>query len=239
MQSGTEQRPGDSDDNIAVYHIDPGKIDQNTLSRFALVWLPIDELQAIEMFASDELRHLQRLTRCLCRHALSCTSGLPFSQFHIGRNEFGKPSVAAPLAAVSLQFNLSHVNDGIACAITERRRIGIDIMRADTAIDIAAMTEHFLSTREVCELETLRSPEERRRRALRLWIRKEAYLKATGEGFSRPPEQVDDLPNGWAIQEFQLGRSHTGAVVVEGSSMPRTEFIDAAAELQARIAVEG
>ena len=147
---------------------------------------------------------------------------------------YGKPSLEGASGAEDLRFNLSHAHELALYAFTRGREIGVDIehMRADLAgEDIAA---HFFSTREVSMLRAL--PAEARTHAFfNCWTRKEAYIKARGEGLSHPLDQFDvSLIPGepaallgtrgdpqelsrWSMRALDVGEDYAAAVVVQGT----------------------
>lgn len=94
----------------------------------------------------------------------------------------GKPAVESPS---SLQFNMTHSGDLAVIALTLRREIGVDIERIRTLADMPQIANHFFCPEEAAEV--MRAPHTERERAFFLcWTRKEAYIKATGDGFSAP-----------------------------------------------------
>jgi 4'-phosphopantetheinyl transferase len=97
--------------------------------------------------------------------------------------EDGKPQ----LASGALEFNTSHSGTKAMVAVA-RVPVGVDIERIEPIPEdeFGALVEFVLSPSEAAELMTL--PEGERVVAYyRVWTRKEAYVKATGEGISRRP----------------------------------------------------
>ena len=135
-----------------------------------------------------------------------------------------------------LSFNVSHTGPMGLFAFALTRRIGIDVERARRQVAFDRIAERFLSAPEVSELRSLQPTAARRRAFLRCWTRKEAYLKATGEGIGagalsrfavsvRPQlparlEWVDgdrDEAGRWRLEDLPLDESeYFGAVCVEG-----------------------
>ena len=101
------------------------------------------------------------------------------------------------LPGSGLQASVSHSGDIVAVAITAAGPVGVDV-EAVRRIDVAAVTE------SVC------TPDERSyvRAATdfyTFWTRKEAVLKATGEGLHRPMTDLHVTPPGSAPLLLRLG----------------------------------
>lgn len=144
---------------------------------------------------------------------------------------FGKPDLEDE--GSELRFNLSHAGDVALYAITGERQIGIDIESLRDAFTDTDIAEHFFARGEV---ETLRHlPSEVRTRAFfNCWTRKEAYIKARGDGLSlslnsfevslSPGEPTALLHNyederevsRWSLQELDPGDGYVAAFAVEG-----------------------
>ena len=144
----------------------------------------------------------------------------------------GKPSLAQECGGDSVRFNLSHSQGVALLGITRQVEIGIDIefIREDFAtIEIA---QHFFSPGEIATLRTL-PPDARARGFFNCWTRKEAFIKARGEGLSLPLDkfEVSLLPgepaelfrtefdpeeaNRWVLRDLSLDDHYVGALAVE------------------------
>ena len=99
----------------------------------------------------------------------------------------GKP-VLDQGSTEGLQFNLSH-SEGVALlALTRHREIGVDVEFVRPISDTKQIAERFFSKHERADLRSLAS-EDQTAAFFNCWTRKEAYLKALGEGISRGLDQ--------------------------------------------------
>jgi 4'-phosphopantetheinyl transferase len=144
-----------------------------------------------------------------------------------------KPCLENVNADSGLQFNLSHSHGYVLLAFTYHRQIGIDIeyMRPLPALEqIAAKTFSLQESKEIKKLK----PEERIAAFYRCWTRKEAFVKALGEGLYYPldrfsvsifPEasncllQIDERPtetSHWTILNLKTDPGYAAALAVNG-----------------------
>jgi 4'-phosphopantetheinyl transferase len=99
-------------------------------------------------------------------------------QFAIGAH--GKPRLEP---ASGVDFNLAHSGDLIALAFVRRRPLGIDIEQTRTYAQLSETACRFLCAEEAEEVASM-DVGEQTRALVRTWTRKEAIVKATGEGLS-------------------------------------------------------
>jgi 4'-phosphopantetheinyl transferase len=103
---------------------------------------------------------------------------------------YGKPSLAEEFCSSRLRFNLSHSGGMALFAFAIGRDLGVDIekMRADFAtLEIA---RRYFSAQEISMFQSL--PTALQTEAFfNCWTRKEAFIKAIGEGLSCPLDQFD------------------------------------------------
>jgi 4'-phosphopantetheinyl transferase len=88
------------------------------------------------------------------------------------------------------RFNLSH-SGGLALLVFARGcELGVDIEQERPLPESADIARHYFSAREGAGLLSLRE-DERDAAFFRCWTRKEAFVKATGDGLSRPLDAFD------------------------------------------------
>src|SRR5213596_2074573 len=99
-------------------------------------------------------------------------------------NAFGKPDLG-PEFANRLKFNLSHSAGLALIAIATASNVGVDLEYIRAQSDYADIARHCFSAAEVDYLSAL--PGHLYSEAFfSCWTKKEAYLKAYGEGLARP-----------------------------------------------------
>ena len=180
-------------------------------------------------FEADRARHTigRALTRLLIGHSLGVDPrGLTFEY-----SRHDKPMLAG---AAPLQFNVSHSGDVVLLALARSRELGVDVerIRADfTTTDIA---ERYFSAVECRDLATL-AGEARHNAFFACWSRKEAYIKARGDGLTLALDSFDVafLPGEtprlvatrhdppavarWSLRDLDVGPGYRGALVAERS----------------------
>ncbi len=103
--------------------------------------------------------------------------------------ERGKPALAEEFEDREIRFNLSH-SHGLALLAVARREVGIDIEFIEREVEHEQIATRFFSASECAELLALPSAQ-RSEGFFRCWTRKEAYIKALGEGLSHPLADFD------------------------------------------------
>jgi 4'-phosphopantetheinyl transferase len=120
----------------------------------------------------------------------------------------GKPALDGTSTPVDLRFNLAHSGRLALYAVALQVEVGIDVERVRAGVDFLGIAARFFSLREAAGLCRL-SPELRTPAFVALWTRKEAAVKATGEGLSdrlATPAASDapDAPPTAALTLFDL-----------------------------------
>src|SRR5208283_4072463 len=118
-------------------------------------------------------------------------------------------------------------------AVTRGREIGIDLEFIRCDLEVEQIAERFFSRSEIATLRAV--PTDLQKYAFFLcWTRKEAYIKARGEGLSLPLDQFDvslipgepaellgtrpdsDEALRWDLRELAVAPGYVGAVAAEG-----------------------
>ena len=104
------------------------------------------------------------------------------------------------LGSHGVHFNVSH-SDGTALVAIASAEIGVDIERIDGSVDYAGVAQSVFSRSEI---EMLRNASDARRGEVffSIWTRKEAYLKATGAGFSSDLPKISTASSHGVIEDL-------------------------------------
>ncbi len=143
----------------------------------------------------------------------------PADQIRYVYNAFGKPALGLELAS-RLTFNLSHSADLALIAVAAGADIGVDLEHIRTQPDFAEIARYFFSAAEVDRLNAL--PSRLQARAfLSCWTKREAYVKACGEGLANTPSALDGR---WSLYSLEPAPGYIGALVVAGSGRRLTQW---------------
>ncbi|MFY9853717.1 MAG: 4'-phosphopantetheinyl transferase superfamily protein, partial [Terracidiphilus sp.] len=151
-----------------------------------------DERERWQRFRFDHHRREYLTTRVLVRTALSHWHPTAVEAWRFQTSAHGKPRVDPDCG---LRFNLSNSPSLVICLIARGFEVGADAEPYEHAEKIATLAPTVFSPQELVQLEALHG-QEKLDRALSLWTLKEAYIKATGVGMSRPLKEFSFLFGG-------------------------------------------
>lgn len=198
------------------------------LERHARI-LAIDERSRAERFRFPVHRDRFIAGRGIQRRILAGYLGVEPAAivYHIGKH--GKLSVDA----TEVRFNVSNAGDRLLLAVALGREIGVDLEEVRAMPDAAPIARRFFSSVEN-EAFAAVPPDARDRAFFTCWTRKEAFIKAVGEGLSRPLDSFDvtlragepaqllctrrdpaDVER-WTLREIDVGPGWAAALAVEG-----------------------
>ena len=189
------------------------------------------ELDRANRFYFDKDRRRFIAAHAALRIILSYYQPTLPEQIRYRSGEYGKPALAYP--QTSLEFNISHAYELLVVAITAGSAVGVDLEHIRPLDDFEAIAQRTFS---VSENEALRAvPETQRLESFfRCWTRKEAFIKAIGQGLSYPLDQFNvslrpDEPAAllsverdpgaaarWSMHAFNPEPGYVAALVVAG-----------------------
>ena len=192
--------------------------------------LDADEAARAARFLMEVHRNRFVAARAMLRDLLAGYLAHPPAEIRFAYNEWGKPALASDFAAADVRFNLSHSQDLAVYAFALGREVGVDLelIRGDLARE--RLAENFFSPAEVAALRAL-PPGEQERGFFNCWTRKEAYVKARGQGLSielksfdvslAPGAEARFLRGaecrGWSLKSLDAGAGWAAALVTEGT----------------------
>lgn len=203
-------------------------VEPAVLSRLHSILDPAEKARA-ERFVFPRDRDRFIVARGVLRELLAGYAGAQPAAIEFECGAQGKPGLRpGPASAARICFNVSHSHGLMACAFTLERQLGIDVELIRSEFGGDEIAQRYFSRQEVAELNAL--PAEARAEAFFLcWTRKEAYIKARGEGLQIPlgsfsvsltpgaPEKLRAADgNRWDLHAFEPAAGYAGALVVEG-----------------------
>ena len=155
----------------------------------------------------------------------------------------GKPALPDTFDNGSIHFSLSHSEGFALYGFSEDHEIGVDIERVRDLAEMDWIAEQFFSAEENRIFRAL--PESQKKEAFfRMWTCKEAFMKATGDGLSRPLDQFEVLrypfePSRlielransgegyyWSIRSLNFLPTYACAVAVKGNGLETKYFYE-------------
>jgi 4'-phosphopantetheinyl transferase len=133
-------------------------------------------------FARDRAHFIA--SRGLLRIALGACLGAPPAEVRFCYGPNGKPALDAGMNAGGLEFNVAHSHGRLLIAVVRGHAVGIDVEKARPEVEIETIAERFFCPEETRQLRALEPGDARREGFFNCWTRKEAYLKAHGEGIA-------------------------------------------------------
>jgi 4'-phosphopantetheinyl transferase len=201
--------------------------DERVLHQFEATLAP-DEKARAQRFVFQPDRNSYMAARGILRELLGRYLNRAPSEIEFDYGAQGKPALLSESSERPVQFNVSHSHGMALFAFAVGRHVGVDVelVRPDFAGEKIA--ERFFSSQEVMELRRL--PADTRDEGFFLcWTRKEAYIKARGEGLQIPlksfhvsltpgePARLQAADSSrWCLRPLHVSGRYVGAVVGEG-----------------------
>jgi 4'-phosphopantetheinyl transferase len=199
--------------------------------------LSADEIARAEKFVFARDREHFIVARGTLRVLLGRYLRKPPAGIVLCKGPHDKPYLRAETGEPPLKFNLSHSHSLALYVFAIQQEVGIDLEKLRPDFAVAEVAERFFSAHEQEELRAL--PAELRSEGFFLcWTRKEAYLKARGDGLQisldsfdvtltpRLPAELRSTDSGrWTLSSFSPAPGYAAAVVAEGSERS-TQFFD-------------
>jgi 4'-phosphopantetheinyl transferase len=225
-----------SADEVHLWH---ANLDDHAAEHFRPL-LAEDEIARADRFHFAKDRNHYVVARGLLRTLLAAYLGVGSTELRFVYAEKGKPSLE-PGQSGAINFNLAHSRARAIYAFSRGRELGVDLEFIREDVEGEQIAERFFSPWEIEQLRTV--PAELRKQAFfNCWTRKEAYIKARGEGLSMPLDEFDvslvpgeaaallrnhkepDEVGRWAMQSVSVPEGYVAALVVEGRDWQLKSF---------------
>lgn len=187
-----------------------------------------DENERAARFHFQCHRHSYVCGRAWLRRIIGRCLNLKPAEVRFHYNPNGKPLIRG------LHFNLSHCEDLALIAVSRAGRVGVDVERVRVLENAGELVAQFFAPRERVAYDRL-PPEKQPQAFFNLWTRKEALLKATGDGIGHllsevevafvpgEPARLVRLPQGqpagnhWGLCELQPATGFAAALAFAGN----------------------
>lgn len=151
--------------------------------------LNAEELARYERFYFDRDRDHYLAAHALLRLSLSRYMRVDPADWTFGIGLNGQPFLQHGPAMPPLFFSLSHTQGLVACVVSLDSACGVDVEIINPSRDIYALAREVFSETEIVGLGRC-SACDAVDRFFTIWTLKEAYIKATGQGFSASLKQI-------------------------------------------------
>jgi 4'-phosphopantetheinyl transferase len=196
--------------------------------------LSAEEWERANRFRFEKHRRQYVVGRGALRSLLAAYLGTRPELIRFTYGPRGKPFLEPPLDAGGLQFNLSNSHELALAGFVLGREIGVDVEHLRPMPDCEQISERFFSESERQVLRRVPAPKEDT--FFNCWTRKEAYLKAVGEGLAAPLDSFDvtlapgDPPRmltlkgdaeqaaRWFFHHLLPADEYVGALAIEGGT---------------------
>jgi 4'-phosphopantetheinyl transferase len=198
-----------------------------------ILLLSADELSRAAKFHFETDRERFILCRGILRTILGRYLDIDPGRVKFGSGPYGKLYLVNEFAGVPIQFNLSRTQHIALYAFTSGCMIGVDVEHVRPISNIEQIAALSFSDYENHTFSTIHQ-EQKQIAFFHGWTRKEAYIKAIGDGLFSPlrafdvslapnePSRILSI-NGsteealrWSIETLEPASNHVAAVAIEG-----------------------
>jgi len=195
--------------------------------------LSSEEVDKAARFRRAEDRNRSIVARGVLRHLLGRYLSKAPRDLVFMVNAFGKPTLSPQSDLSLVHFNLAHSGDVVLFAVALNCAVGVDVEMIRADLEVVNLARSHFSPEERAALEGTPS-REKTEAFFRCWTRKEACVKAWGQGLSFPLDKFsvslgrNEVPRltwidakgmpakKWTLFHLEPEPGYLGAVAVEG-----------------------
>lgn len=188
-----------------------------------------EELARASRFRSERTRNAFVATRSILRVLLGEYLNVTPESVVFQYGQSGKPELCTPTC---LAFNVSHSADVALVAVGMNCDIGVDVEKIIPLPDICDIAKDFFCPQELADIMSV-AYKEQEGAFFRCWTRKEAYMKAVGQGLQLPLDSfcvtvlpgmparlrvfnADRFGRQWHLEDIYLGGKYAAAIAYDG-----------------------
>ena len=184
--------------------------------------LSADERQRATRFHFEKDKNHYVAGRGMLREILGRLLDMEPDDLIFSYGAHGKPRLVATAAAENfLHFNMAHSDSLVVYAVSRKHEVGIDVERIRPVREMEDIAAHIFSEPERAKWCSL--PDDAKMTAFfNCWARKEALLKASGEGLGKPLNQIEVFFGGdfctsaqFLLRSLPIALNFTAAVAVK------------------------
>jgi 4'-phosphopantetheinyl transferase len=176
--------------NLAIEVVLTGLAAEREAVRALAAVLSDAERHRASRFAFDRDRRRFIVARARLRQLLAERLGAKPESVEFTYGAHGKPALLRRSGMLDLRFNVSHCAEVAVYAFAAGREVGVDVEAVHALEDADAIAARFFSAREYAEYRAL-DASDRPLAFFNCWTRKEAFVKATGDGLAHPLDGFD------------------------------------------------
>ena len=196
-----------------------------------------DECRRADAFRFARDRNRFVATRSALRALLADVTGQDAARVSFRYGAAGRPALED---APHIEFSVSHSGDMALIAIALKEspcfELGIDVEAVRAVADAVAIAERYFTKAEASSLARV-PPEHRARAFLRIWVTKEACVKASGRGLAALADLNDRMasarPLPWHVTEIDAGAGYVAAMAYASERLTLSFWDDPRAALEA------
>jgi len=177
-----------SEDHIDVWLCDLKQLSHEINNFYSI--LSEDERERADKLKVEDKKQQYIITKGVLRQRLGLLTNIEPEYFVFEHLEHGKPVLVNDARYADIKFNVSHSHDFALIAIALKQNIGIDIEKINHDSKHDELVARFFSKAEQTEFQTI--PDANKARAFcACWTRKEAFIKAVGDGVNYGLDKFD------------------------------------------------
>jgi 4'-phosphopantetheinyl transferase len=177
---------------VDVWHFDLAEAEKDIRHYENL--LDAGERKRAECFTAPRARGNYLLTRGRLKELLARYLGAVPAELTLTASDYGKPRLSGTVENRDLVFNVSHAGNVALLAISRDTALGVDVEPVRERRDLDGLARTCLDREELARWREC--PQERSlSEFIRLWVCKEAFVKAVGQGISLGLNQVGIRPD--------------------------------------------